>query len=96
MIVSASVLKHEREKYEKLGCSEILQKPFSTEQVHASVQNLLAIEYAYETKENQEFNSNSFHIDYLKVNFPQNLVAKLNESTQLGNITFIEKILMEL
>jgi signal transduction histidine kinase len=97
VVVSASVLKHEREQYEKLGCSEILQKPFRMEKIYSSAQNLLGIEYEYEQKEiDQENIPVAIEIDYSNVCFPQDIITKLDEAVQVCNITEMDKLLNDL
>jgi signal transduction histidine kinase len=94
VVVSASVLKHEREQYEKLGCSEILQKPFRMEKIYSSAQKLLGIEYEYEQKEaNQEDISIAIEVDYSNVHFPQNIISKLDKAVEICNITEMDKLL---
>jgi signal transduction histidine kinase len=96
VVVSASVLEHERKQYNNLGCSEILQKPFRIEEVYSSVENLLGIEYEYETQDHKEVAPTSIQIDYSNVNFSENLIVKLKDSVQLANITDIDHLLKEL
>ncbi len=93
VVVSASVLEHERKQYLELGCSEILQKPFRIEQVYSSVENLLEIEYEYETKEDEGTIPTFDQIDYSKIHFPQNVIVELRKSVELANITQMEHLL---
>ncbi len=96
VIVSASVLKHEREKYEQLGCLDILLKPYRRDQVYSAVQNLLAIEYEYETRERKKVNLPPVQIDYSNVHFPENIMIKLGELAEVCNITHMDELLKDL
>jgi signal transduction histidine kinase len=97
VIVSASVLKHEREEYEKLGCVEILQKPFRMEQVYQSTEKLLEIEFEYEEKAaDNDSDSIPVQIDYSEIGFPNDIIGKLKEAAEMCSVTEIERLLNSL
>jgi CheY-like chemotaxis protein len=87
IIVSASALKHEQEKFESLGCQEILLKPFQFEQVFESIQRLLNVEYQFE----QVDTVSSVVIDYSKINIPKNIISEIKESCTSYNLTILEE-----
>ncbi len=97
VVVSASVLKHEREQYEKLGCTEILQKPFRMEQVYISTQKLLGVEFEYEEKESEnKASSVPVQINFSEVDFPHDIMGKLKEAAEMCSVTEIERLLNSL
>jgi signal transduction histidine kinase len=97
VVVSASISKQEREQYIKLGCTEILKKPFRMEKVYSSVKNLLNIEFEYEIREKEnESISNTNQIDYSKIDFPRDIVVELDQAVQCNNITKIDNLINNL
>ncbi len=97
VVVSASVLSHEVEKYKALGCSEVICKPFRMEEIYSSVKNLLGIEYEYESKEDEKKVVPTLtRVDYSKVCFPKERIAQLEEVVQIASVSEIDKIVKDL
>jgi signal transduction histidine kinase/AmiR/NasT family two-component response regulator len=71
IVISAYLPKNEREKYNRLGCEEMVLKPFRADQVFDSVKNLLDIKYEY-----KETPSLPTQIDYSKVRIPKEIISK--------------------
>jgi PAS domain S-box-containing protein len=91
VVVSASVLKHEQERYEALGCQEILLKPFRAEQVFASVQKMLGVEFEYEEDITED--QPEIEIDFSKVKFPQSIISDIREASKVCNLTLLAQCL---
>lgn len=89
VVISASALKHERERYDKLGCSGIVLKPFKSEQVFSIIKETLEIEFEYDEIESQSETASK--IDYSKINFPDHIVKKIKAALELYNITQLDK-----
>ncbi len=100
VIVSASVLKHEVEKYQSMGVEEIVLKPFKAEQVFSSIKNLMDIEYEYKKIDSDDMSSvispTSLEIDFSKISIEKEIIIKLNQAANICNITAIQYYLENL
>jgi len=90
VVISASVLKHEKERYDKLGCSGVVLKPFLSEQVFAQVQDALDVEFEYEDIDSQ-LKSDTIDIDYSQINFSKDSIENIKKTLEIYNITQLEK-----
>jgi PAS domain S-box-containing protein len=90
VIISASALKHERERYDKLGCTGIVLKPFQPEQIFSLIKESLGVEFEYEEMESQSKLANK-EIDYSQVNLPKEEIDKIKSALELYNITQLDK-----
>ncbi len=87
VVVSASVLKHEQERYEALGCQEILLKPFRSDQVFASIQKMLDVEFEYDEDINED--QQEVEIDLFKIKIPKNTISNIKEASTVCNLTLL-------
>jgi CheY-like chemotaxis protein len=96
IVISASVLKHEKEEYESLGCKEIILKPFRIEKIFSSVKNLLGIEYEYKEIEPEKKPLAIDQINYTNIQIPGEIISRLKEASSVFNITKIHNTLEDI
>jgi CheY-like chemotaxis protein len=96
VVISASVLKHEQEQYNDLGCSEVILKPFRLEKVLTVIQKLLEVEFDYEDMESENENPGKIEIDYTNVNFSKKQIDEIKSYAKVCSITRLEEVLGKL
>ncbi len=90
VINSESALKHERERYDKLGCAGIVLKPFQSEQIYSMIHESLGVEFEYEEIEITSKLTEKA-IDYTQINLPEKQIKKVKAALELYNITQLDK-----
>ncbi len=86
--VSASALAHERERYLRMGFDAFLAKPFLAEQVYDCLADILHVQYEYRDAVPS--------IDTSGIILPGNLLLRLKEAAEFGQVTELEESLDEL
>ncbi|QPJ60852.1 MAG: response regulator [Candidatus Nitronauta litoralis] len=104
VVVSASVLEHERERYRKLGCNNIIKKPFRYGAIVESLTKVLGInlepvQESNKTKFSKQNSSSSVNGDShspFTGSIPNSIHTRLLEIARSRNITKLKKVLPEL
>ena len=87
--VSASVLKHEQQKYFDAGFDDFVPKPVDAGRVYKCMESLLDIQYEYDTVD-------SAQLDFSSVVIPEELLERLNAAAEIYNVTKLTEYLDEL
>jgi signal transduction histidine kinase/DNA-binding NarL/FixJ family response regulator len=87
--VSASVLKHEQQKYFEAGFDDFVPKPVDAGRVYKCMENLLDIQYEYDVVD-------SAQLDFSSVVVPEELLQRLNTAAEIYNVTKLTEYLDEL
>ncbi len=104
VVVSASVLEHERERYRELGCDNIIKKPFRYGAISESLIKVLGIKLIAEqdnrkTQSSSPRSPKSLNGDSpssFSGSLPNGIHTKLLEIARSRNITQLKKVLPEL
>jgi len=86
--VSASALIHERRGYLEAGFDDFIAKPFRAEQIYNCLARLLQIEYDYK----QDI---SVSIDFEELVIPEELLSRLKEAAEFGEVTALRECIEE-
>ena len=87
--VSASVLKHEQQKYFDAGFDDFVPKPVDAGRVYRSLASLLDIKYEYDT-------GDSAGLDFSSIVIPGDLLQRLRTAAEIYNVTKLTEHLNEL
>jgi signal transduction histidine kinase/ActR/RegA family two-component response regulator len=92
--ISASAFEHEKALYLREGCDDFIAKPFRTEQIFASLANLLNVTFIYrpQNKSRPDFPL----IDLAGIPLPEDLVDRMVVAGELHSATVLKKCLMEM
>jgi CheY-like chemotaxis protein len=92
--ISASAFEHEKALYLREGCDDFIAKPFRTEQIFASLANLLNVSFTYRprNKSGPDFPL----IDLAGIPLPEDLVDRMVVAGELHSATVLKKCLREL
>jgi signal transduction histidine kinase/CheY-like chemotaxis protein len=92
--ISASAFEHEKALYLREGCDDFIAKPFRTEQVFASLSNLLSVGFTYrpQNKSNAELPL----IDLAGIPLPEDLVNRMVVAGELHSATVLKRCLKEM
>jgi signal transduction histidine kinase/ActR/RegA family two-component response regulator len=92
--ISASAFEHEKALYLREGCDDFIAKPFRTEQIFASLANLLNVSFTYrpQNKSGPDFPL----IDLAGIPLPEDLVDRMVVAGELHSATVLKKCLREL
>jgi signal transduction histidine kinase/CheY-like chemotaxis protein len=91
---SASVLRHERERYAEAGCDDFLAKPFRASRVYACLHDLLGVEYVYRPEPRDSAAVEA--VDLRAVVLPESLATRLVMAAELHSATVLKQCLVEL
>ena len=87
--VSASVLKHEQQKYFDAGFDSFVPKPVDARRIYKCMADLLDIQYEYDSHDSTE-------LDFSSVVIPEDLLQRLNTAAGIYNVTKLTEYLDEL
>lgn len=91
VIVTASALEQNRERYIQLGTQEFIAKPFRIEQISSCLHKLLDIEFEYDKEESPEQKSiNILSPDLSKILLSEQLHTELIDAAEMHSITKLE------
>ena len=92
--ISASAFEHEKALYLREGCDDFIAKPFRTEQIFASLANLLNVTFIYrpQNKSQTDFPL----IDLAGIPLPENLVDRMVVAGELHSATVLKRCLKEM
>ena len=92
--VSASALLHEQQQYLSAGFDHFIAKPVIAEELYQSLADLLHVEYVYTSaRENQDIGRITYpsdRLDFSDVALPADLLDRLKEAAQFGELTHLE------
>jgi CheY-like chemotaxis protein len=92
--ITASVMKHDREQFLKLGSHEVVLKPFRANQVFECLKNLLNIEYIYSEKPKKDTEPKaSPDMDYSQMHIPKEIHQSLKDAAKQNYVTGIRQSL---
>jgi signal transduction histidine kinase/DNA-binding response OmpR family regulator len=91
---SASVLRHEQERYAEAGCDDFLAKPFRASRVYACLHDQLGVEYVYRPEAQDSTAAEA--IDLRAVVLPESLATRLVMAAELHSATVLKQCLSEL
>ncbi|MCC7261717.1 MAG: response regulator [Candidatus Latescibacteria bacterium] len=86
--VTASVLDHERQTYLKAGFDDFIAKPVREEAVYECLARLLQVQFEYEAREDAA-------LDFSGLRLPAELLARLRQAAEAGEVTELEEYLDE-
>jgi signal transduction histidine kinase/FixJ family two-component response regulator len=91
--ISASAFEHEKALYLREGCDDFIAKPFRTEQIFASLSNLLDVSFTYrpQNKSMADFPL----IDLAGIPLPEDLVDRMVVAGELHSATVLKRCLKE-
>ncbi|CAI2719293.1 ATP-binding protein [Nitrospina watsonii] len=92
VVITASVLEHEIERFLQLGCHDIILKPFRTQEVFNSLQKLLQVKFDYIEPEPDQ-KTLPTPDDFSGFSIPSALLNNLKEAAEFYNITQLKKYL---
>lgn len=95
VVITASALEHEIERFLQLGCHDIILKPFRTQEVFNSLQKLLEVKFEYRQVEKPAPPPKTPD-DYSHFVVPQELLKGLRDAAEFYNITQLKKYLEDL
>lgn len=95
VVITASALEHEIQKYMELGCHGIILKPFRVNEIFKTLQKLLNAEFEYESVTEGELTVHDSP-DYSLVSIPDHILFALKDAAEFYNITQLKKNLAEL
>jgi CheY-like chemotaxis protein len=87
--VSASVLKHEQQKYFDAGFDDFVPKPVDAGRVYKCMESLLDIQYEYDGYD-------SDRLDFSSVVIPEDLLERMKTAAEIYNVTKLTEYLDEL
>lgn len=95
VVITASALEHEIERFLQLGCHDIILKPFRTQEVFNALQKLLKVKFEYTHQENAPLPPANL-IDFSRYAVPEDLLHNLKDAAEFYNITQLKKYLEDL
>jgi len=91
--VTANAFDQQKEKYIELGFHEFIPKPFNFDNVHDVLSKFFSDQFIFAEEEST---NKICDIDFTKITIPIDLYNRLKESSEIFNITELEKQLDEL
>jgi signal transduction histidine kinase/FixJ family two-component response regulator len=91
--ISASAFEHEKALYLREGCDDFIAKPFRTEQIFASLSNLLDVSFTYRPQ-NKSLSELPL-IDLAGIPLPEDLVNRMVVAGELHSATVLKRCLKE-
>ncbi|MGP0566975.1 MULTISPECIES: ATP-binding protein [unclassified Nitrospina] len=95
VVITASALEHEIERFLQLGCHDIILKPFRTQEVFNSLKKLLDVTFEYHEEIKPEVEQ-KIPDDYSHFVVPEELLKNLRDAAEFYNITQLKKYLEDL
>jgi CheY-like chemotaxis protein len=92
--ISASAFEHEKALYLREGCDDFIAKPFRTEQIFASLSNLLDVTFTYRPE--AKSTADSPLIDLAGIPLPEDLVDRMVVAGELHSATVLKRCLEEM
>jgi signal transduction histidine kinase/CheY-like chemotaxis protein len=92
--ISASAFEHEKALYLREGCDDFIAKPFRTEQIFASLSNLLNVAFTYRPQNKSQ--ADSPLIDLAGTPLPEDLVNRMVVAGELHSATVLKRCLKEM
>ncbi len=92
--ISASVLRHEQEEFTRSGFAQFICKPFRLEEIWSCLENLLKVEFDYETPATET--GTDGQPDFARLQAPNELLERLRGSAELYSTTEVREYLGEL
>jgi signal transduction histidine kinase/FixJ family two-component response regulator len=92
--ISASAFEHEKALYLREGCDDFIAKPFRTEQIFASLANLLNVQYIYRAPNRS--NEEAPLVDLAGIPLPEDLVNRMVVAGELHSATVLKRCLKEM
>ena len=92
--ISASAFEHEKALYLREGCDDFIAKPFRTEQVFASLSNLLSVNFTYRPQNKSD--AELPLIDLAGIPLPEDLVNRMVVAGELHSATVLKRCLKEM
>ncbi len=92
--ISASAFEHEKALYLREGCDDFIAKPFRTEQIFASLSNLLDVSFIYRPQD--KTNTELPLIDLAGIPLPESLVDRMVVAGELHSATVLKRCLKEM
>lgn len=96
--ITASVFDHQRDEFLRLGCHDIISKPFQIDHIFQTMKKLLDIEYEYKTNTPTSITDKDTPEppNLAEIKIPKDIYLELKKAVQFYEITKIEKILNKL
>lgn len=95
VVITASALEHEIERFLQLGCHDIILKPFRTREVFNSLQKLLKVKFEYAEQEQAHPPPPAID-DFSRYAVAEDLLNDLKDAAEFYNITQLKKHLEDL
>jgi signal transduction histidine kinase/CheY-like chemotaxis protein len=92
--ISASAFEHEKALYLREGCDDFIAKPFRTEQIFASLSNLLEVSFTYRPQNKSPAESSP--VDLAGTPLPEDLVNRMVVAGELHSATVLKRCLKEM
>ena len=86
VVISASSLAHQQEKYLSEGFDSFISKPFRAQQIYDCLADLLHVEYQYG-------DDAASSIDFKEISLPEELLSRLREAAELYRTIQFEDLL---
>jgi PAS domain S-box-containing protein len=94
--VTADAIGQRREYYLSIGFHKYISKPYQANEIYDCINELLDVEFVYEDEVPQEESSSIEGMDLTQIFIPEDLYDRIIKSSELYNITELEKALEEL
>jgi signal transduction histidine kinase/ActR/RegA family two-component response regulator len=92
--ISASAFEHEKALYLREGCDDFIAKPFRTEQIFATLSNLLDVNFTYRPRNKSTIDFPL--IDLAGIPLPEDLVDRMVVAGELHSATVLKRCLKEM
>jgi len=94
VIATATVFRHQREKFFQLGGHAVVWKPFRCEDIYDCLKKLLGMEFDYEEESPGKTTGHAEpNINFSKTRLPENILLDLKKAAEFGNVTRLAKTL---